>query len=227
MAQATHCKPTLEPCDDESLDVESTANRPQAFGAPITVVAVFLAAVGPARGQLVINPTFQSSITSDPNAATIEAGINAMIARLEAAISNSITVNITYGETNSGLGESSTAIGNVSYSAYRSALASQAKPSANDVSALASLPLGSSNPVNGNANVTLTAPLLRTLGFGGNVATDSTIMLNTSIMNLSRTGPQNSGFYDLQAVAGHETDEARSWRTGFSAAHDQWRSRHT
>jgi hypothetical protein len=33
-------------------------------------------------------------------------------------------------------------------------------------------------------------------------------MLNTSIMNLSRTGPQNSGFYDLQAVAGHETDEA-------------------
>ena len=41
------------------------------------------------------------------------------------------------------------------------------------------------------------------------MATDSTILLNTSIINLSRTGSQNPSFYDLQAVAGHETDE--SW----------------
>ena len=43
---------------------------------------------------------------------------------------------------------------------------------------------------------------------------DSTISLNTSLMNLSRGGPQDSSKYDLMAVTQHEIDEA----LGFGSA---------
>jgi hypothetical protein len=66
----------------------------------------------------------------------------------------------------------------------------------------------STNPVNGNANVLLTVANLRALQGGSPSGFDSTISLNTSIMNLSRTGPQNPNFFDLQAIASHEIDQA-------------------
>src|SRR5258707_434566 len=47
---------------------------------------------------LVINPTFASNITSDPNAATIEATINRAIQAYESSFSDNITVNITFQE---------------------------------------------------------------------------------------------------------------------------------
>jgi hypothetical protein len=54
----------------------------------------------------------------------------------------------------------------------------------------------------------LTLPMLRATGetaLGSNGDhVDSTIMLNTSIMNLSRTGPQDPARYDLRQVAMHE-----------------------
>ncbi len=52
---------------------------------------------------LVIKPTFDVSITSDPQAATIEATINESIAVMESCFSNPITVNILY-EEGPGLG---------------------------------------------------------------------------------------------------------------------------
>jgi hypothetical protein len=176
------------------------------------VLAVgFLNIAGLSHGQFVIVPTFDSTITSDPNAALIEAGINATIARVEAAVATPITVSIAFQETNGGLGQSSSFINNISYTAYRNALQTAQTLSANDITAIASLPPGPNNPVNGNTNVTLTTPLLRALGFNSQGNTggqpDGTISLNTSIMNLSRTGSQNPSNYDLQAVAGHEIDE--------------------
>jgi hypothetical protein len=169
-----------------------------------------LVATGSAHGQIVIVPTFASNITSDPNSAQIIAGINEMIARLQASVSSStpVTVNITYQETSSGLGGSSTAIGQVSYTNYRNALLNNQVLSANDNSAIAaSVPNQATNPVNGNANVRVTTAQARALGFSGfTVATDSTISLNTSLMYFTRGG-SHPGQYDLQAVAGHETDE--------------------
>ncbi len=162
--------------------------------------------VGNVHAGLVINATFASSITGDANASAIEAGINAAISRVQNAIASNVTVNITFQE-GGGLGGSSTYIGSIPYSAYLNALQTQQVISANDTKAIASLPAGPNNPVNGNSDVFLTTPLLRALGFSASVASDSTITLNTSIMNLSRTGAQNGSFYDLQAVAAHEIDE--------------------
>ncbi len=169
---------------------------------------------------LVIDATFDSSITSDANAATIEAAIEATILRAEADISNPITVSIDFTEMSSGLGESQTTTYSESYSSYRSLLANDQTLSTNDNTALASLPIQAANPVTGNSSsssLTIAAPLLRALAqntpgvltsngsTGGSF--DGVIGLNTSTMNLSRTGTQNADYYDLQAVAGHEIDE--------------------
>jgi hypothetical protein len=161
-----------------------------------------------ARAGLLINATFDASITSDANAAAIEAGINAAIARVQNAVASNVTANITF-QKGGGLGGSSTFYGVIPYTTYLSALQTHQVISANDATAIASLPAGPNNPANGDPlGVFLATPLLRALGFGASVPTDSTITLNTSIMNLSRTGPQNGGFYDLQAVAAHEINEA-------------------
>lgn len=178
---------------------------------PLLKILSVIAATGclSAQANLNIVPTFASNITSDPNAATIEASINTDISTIDSYIANNVTVDITFQESSSGLGSSTTYIYSPAYSSYYSALQNNQTLSAADNTAIASLPNQANNPVNGNANVTTVGPLLRALGYAANPpGPDTTISLNTSIMNLSRSGAQNSGFYDLQAVAQHEIDEA-------------------
>lgn len=175
------------------------------------LLCALTAAALPAQATLNIVPTFDSTITSDPNAATIVAGINAAIARVANNIANNTTVTITFSEMNTGLGQSSTLHYTIPYSTYYNALITGQTPSAADTTAKTSLgtpptPNGP-NPVNGDTSVFVQTSLARTLGIANYGGSDGTISLNTSIMNLSRTGLQNSSFYDLQAVVGHEIDE--------------------
>jgi hypothetical protein len=177
----------------------------------LVVLLLFAFSCLSVRANLVITPTFDASIIGNANAATIENSINAAIAQLQGAINNSITVLITFQDTNSGLGASNTSFSNLAYSTYRSDLATNQTLSANDTTALASLPPGPNNPVNGDTDVTLTLPLLRAIGeaaLGSNGGTaDSTISLNLSQMNLSRGGAQDPNKYDLEQVALHEINE--------------------
>jgi hypothetical protein len=164
---------------------------------------------------LVINPIWDSSITSDPNAATIENTINSAIAIYQADFSDPITVSIKFQETGSGLGGSSSYYATASYSFYRSVLAADAT-TANDATALAHLPNTGANPVASGANMALTTANWRALGVtvtppGGDP--DSWIFLNTSLMNLDRSSI-NPAKYDLMTVAMHEIDEA----LGFGSA---------
>ena len=167
---------------------------------------------GLAHGNLVIHATFDSTITSDPNAAIIEGTINSVIALYEASFSDPVTVTITFHETSGALGESSAYyVPGVSYSTYRAKLAAGAT-TANDTNALAHLPVGSSNPVNGNATLALNLPNGRALGFSGAEwnppagQSDGDIYLRTASMNLTRTSIDPSKF-DLFAVTAHEIDE--------------------
>ncbi len=116
------------------------------------------------QSGLVINPIFDSSITSDPQAATIEATINSAIAVYESNFSDLVTVTITFRKMANGLGASTRYYQTVLYSDYRAALVSHAT-TADDAAALAHLPAGSANPVNNNQNVNLELPLARALGF--------------------------------------------------------------
>jgi Ca2+-binding RTX toxin-like protein len=200
------------------------STAPVAFGPDL---AVPVGSAGPIAASpidapmagLVINPTFDSSITGDSNAATIEGTINAAIQAYEDTFTDPITVNIKFQE-GGGLGGSSTFFNTVSYASYHAALTSRAT-TADDASALATLPSGSTNPVNGGTNVRVATANLRALGLsGGNVPLDSTITLNTSICNLDRTGVQDSNKYDLMAVTSHEIDEALSLGSALDGLHN-------
>ena len=173
----------------------------------LAVIVIILASV-PARANLVIIPTFDSTITSDPNAAVIMNTISNVIAVYQASFSDPVTVTILFHETASGLGQSQFYINTFSYSSVRANLAAGAT-TANDAKALAHLPNTTTNPVNGSTTMTLTLPNARALGFSANTPagqTDGDIYLNTSIMNYTRTNI-NGSKYDLYAVTAHEIDE--------------------
>src|SRR5262249_14489498 len=91
-----------------------------------------------ASAGLHINPTFDVSITSDPNAAAIEATINAAIANIESQFSDPITVNITF-QKGGGLGSSSTYFATGSYASFLAALKADAK-TGDDLTAVGLLP---------------------------------------------------------------------------------------
>ncbi len=182
------------------------------------VLLLTAASMGPGAAPspgLVINPIFDFTITNDPNGATIMSTINAAVATYQSSFSDPVTVSIRFQETGSGLGASSTYYRVISYASYLTALTADAT-TANDVTALAHLPGRPNNPVNGNASMAVTTANLRALGLTANPPSgqpDSTISLNTSLMNLDRSSI-NPGKYDLLAVASHEIDEA----LGFGSA---------
>ena len=153
----------------------------------------------------VITPTFDSTITSDPNAATIETSINRVIQSFEDSFSDNITVDITFKEVTSGLGGSNTSNNSFSYTAYRAALVSHST-TADDTTALASLPTTSTTPVGGSGNTQLfiATALQKALGLASPSGSDGTIKLNTSIMNPDRTLVLDNG----DTTAGFQTSLA-------------------
>jgi hypothetical protein len=186
-----------------------------AFGFAAAVVSVT-----PAVAQLSIAATFDSSITSDPNAAAIEGTINQAIAFYQAHFSDPITVTIEFQEMNAGLGQSNTTLYGLNYSTVRAAMAGDAKD-ANDTTALANTPAGANEPVSGKTTIALTTANIKALGIGGSFPPtfssgfDGVIGLNTSLMNFTRTSIDSSK-YDLLAVAEHEIDEVLGLGSGLN-----------
>jgi hypothetical protein len=180
--------------------------RTRLVASAILLAVLGWAAAAPAFGAFVITPTFDSSITSDPNAAAIEGTINTAISIYEAKFTDPITVNIKFQEITSGLGQSSTIFFNVAYSAYLAALSADAKTS-NDTTALAHLPAGPNNPVNGNATINVTSANLRAVGITANPlgGFDGIIGLNTSIT--SPGSPGTASLFSLLVVVEHHIDE--------------------
>ncbi|MDB5389136.1 MAG: conserved repeat domain protein [Planctomycetaceae bacterium] len=170
----------------------------------------------------VIVPTFDTTITSDPNAATIISSINRTIAAYENSFTNNNTVHITFQE-GGGLGGSLTFLNNVTYTSYHAALIADAS-GADDLLALSTLPSGANQPIVGTASDTslnIPTALERTLGYsGGQVAMDGQITLNVGLMNLDRTGVQDSSKYDLMAVAAHEIDEVLGLGSGLDGSNN-------
>jgi hypothetical protein len=188
------------------------SGRSSVLARTLAVAAVMAtAAIHGQAASLVIVPTFDSTITSLAQAATIEATIKAAIATYEADITNPITVNITFKNLTSGLGTSSFNNYVVAYPTYLNALKAT-KTSPSDTTALAGLPATTTNPVNATSSVLVKSALAKALGLGTTLnlaatASDGTVGINTSVMNLSRTGTQVATKYDLQTVLMHEIDE--------------------
>jgi hypothetical protein len=175
-----------------------------------------LGAAASARA-LTIVPTFDSSITGDPNAADMEAAINAAIQVFQSNYTDNVTVRVTFvSDTSVALGQSDTFYFTVSYSSYHTALKNKAAD-ANDTNALSKLPSGSHDPVINGTQVMVTTALYRCLGLGSYTGTDSTISFNPDLINLTRPGT-NPNNYDLEEVMEHEIDEVLGASSASTAA---------
>ena len=187
-------------------------------------------AVIPAQAGLIINPTFDSSIVSDPNHLIIEGTINAAIGVFESTFSNSINVSIIFQE-GGGLGQSDVGfVYTPSYSSFYSQLvATDANPAA-----IAGLTANGGNAVNNPVTHTSSIdvksadaralgytganPLCNPIGTSGSLTCSSTnssytagstvdgiISLKTSITNPG--SPGSTLAYGLMSVTEHEIDE--------------------
>jgi hypothetical protein len=172
---------------------------------------------------LIISPTFDSSITNNPNAAAIEAMINRSIAIYESLYSDPITVFILFrysttrpngtpfGSPNL-IAVSDYVVYSPSWNTFVSALQADGK-TANDATANASLPPNalSTNIIPSSANGRAlggdTPPAMfddSTVAAGGPY--DGIVTLNSGA-GFQFVRPINSGSFDAQRLTEHEIDE--------------------
>jgi hypothetical protein len=171
---------------------------------------------------LIINPTFDSSITGNPNAAAIEAMINRAISFHEALFSDPITIQIRFRYSTTGpdghplpagaIAQSLFVIYLVPWSIYIDALRADARTS-NDTVANASLPGTALSPnirprsAGGRAVGLDTPPAMLadgTIGQGGPY--DGIVTLNSSVP-YQFTRPPSAANLDAQRSTEHEVDE--------------------
>jgi hypothetical protein len=170
------------------------------------IAILVLASAGRATSFTII-PTFDSSITSDPNAAVIEGTINTAIQTYESIFNNPVTLNITFSEMTSGLGASSFDVYQIPWSAFYTALGNET-PSPQDAIALANLPNTSVNPVTSTVDMLIKPANAAVLGIDLGLpagTSDGTVSVNTSMTTPGSSG--TSGAYSLLSVTEHEIDE--------------------
>lgn len=188
------------------------------------IFLVFFGAAIPANAGLIIDPTFDSSITTQADASAIEGAIEAAIDVFETTYSNPITVDI-YFQAGGGLGESQFYWYTANYQTFYNQLVStDANPAA--IAGLAANGGNSANnPITGTSEIDIKSADARALGFDappgciptgsagnknctqgtGADAVDGIISLNTSITFPPQS--ESGSTYDLTSVAEHEIDE--------------------
>src|SRR5437868_647597 len=170
---------------------------------------------------LVIVPTFDSTITSDPRSSAIQAMIISAIQRYQTLFSDPITVSIRFRYSGYHLegdpmgtliGASNSGIHQLDWNTYITALKADGK-TANDMSANATLPTSALSPImltnsaNGRAVGLNTPPVMfgdGSLGIGGPY--DGIITIN-SLKPVQFTRPVSPGNFDGQMFTEHEIDE--------------------
>jgi hypothetical protein len=176
-----------------------------------------------AGSGFVISPTFDSSITNNPNAAAIEAMINGAVAIYESLFSDPITVSIFFRYSTkqpngmpfaspSRIAQSNYVVYSPSWNTYISALRADAK-TADDAAANASLPPNalSANIIPSSANGRAlggdTPPAMfadSSVAVGGPY--DGIVTLN-SAAPYQFVRPSNGNNFDAQTAVEHEIDE--------------------
>src|SRR6478672_4566617 len=170
---------------------------------------------------LVIVPTFDSTITSDPRSSAIQAMIISAIQKYQTLFSDPITVSIRFRYSGHHLegdpmgtliGASNSGIHQLDWNTYITALKADGK-TANDMSANATLPTSALSPIMltnsalGRAVGLNTPPVMfadGSLGAGGPY--DGIITIN-SAYPVQFTRPVSAGNFDAEMFTEHEIDE--------------------
>jgi hypothetical protein len=171
---------------------------------------------------LVINATFDSSITSDPNSAAIQSAINQVIVRYQSLFSDPITVSILFRYSNTAPNGTPLASGGISqsffvfyvipWSAYITALQADAK-TANDAAANANLPATALSTnmrpscADGRAVGLDTPPAMFANGSVGSGGPYDGIVTLNSAQPFQFTRPTGGSNFDALRSIEHEMDE--------------------
>lgn len=169
------------------------------------ILSALFAGASTAQAEFKIVPTYDSSINNLWNATQVKTVINDAIKFYQSKLTDNITVNITFQNMTSGLGQSQKPIYSIAYANYLTALTKDST-TANDTTALSHLPTTFLDPVTGQSQMFIAQANLKALGFKVGAGTDGIIGLNTSLMFTSTIGV-NPGKYDMYAVIAHEVDE--------------------
>lgn len=197
------------------------------FGFALPTLLALIVAGLPAHANLIITPTFDSSITGDPDAASIESTIGAAISVFESIYTNPIDVLI-YFQEGSALGESNFEYSTISYNTFYSDLVNTNANAAAIAGLTRNGGSGFLNPVTFTPQIDIKSANARALGItsgagssdciptglagsmtcsfgGGGAAVDGIISLNTSATY--PPGSNNGSNYGLMSTVEHEIDE--------------------
>jgi len=199
-------------------------HRTVAWQASIPALLALIAVSAPAHA-LIINPIFESSITTNADAAELEGAIVSAIATEEGLYNNNATINykFAYGPLAGAILESTTGTDPSpfpTYSAYVSALATDlaANPS-NSVLATAITNLPKGNDANGSAPIAVSYGQTLLLDKYGLAAPTVTFVPTTTINSLNNNAfsrPVPSSEFDLIGGLEHEINEVLGGANGGS-----------
>src|SRR6185437_3237988 len=197
------------------------------YSSAFSCVLLMSRAAVPSRANMLIVPTYDTTIASDTNHVAIENIIQQAIDVYDSTFGNNLTATIYFSEMPGGLGLSDTAFYTNSYSTFHTDLQSvNANPSA--IAGLnANGGNSATNPVTGSSTIDVKSANGRAVGISGDAAAcvptfNATFQTNVcSIgssgaydgvigLNTSFTFPPNSNdgsHYDLLSVVEHEIDE--------------------
>jgi len=185
-----------------------SAGEGMKFSITVLSMLVAVALLGAGRAHaLTISASYDSTVTSLSNAASVESAFAYAAQQFEDAFSDPITINITVSASTgtSVFGESLTNFQSSTYSQVRSSLISDATTT-DDTTADASL--GSSNPTGGNMYLSFAEAKALGLRSATNSSSDGTFTFGTGY---SYTFDPNhravSGEYDFIGIAEHEISE--------------------
>jgi hypothetical protein len=177
-----------------------------------------LSVVAPAHA-LVINTTYDSTVTSLANSAQVQSAFNYAASQYQGLFTDPITINITVSAGTTGLGGSSSAlVGYFSYAQIRNALIADAK-SANDISGIATLPLTDPTGAQAGSGWATTRAQAKALGLIGSSATsDGTFTFNSTLgYSFDPNNRAVSGKFDFIGTAEHEISEIMGRIPGLGA----------
>jgi len=173
--------------------------------------------INPTTG-LIINPTFDGTITGNANSAAIQAAINQAVSILQAQFADRLTVSILFryssisptGQPIGGLAQSTFPIYPIAWNNYRQSLVSDAR-TANDTIAIASLPAtpATNNIIVSSANgrsLGLNTPGTMNSSGGSTGGTFDGIVTINSTQSFSFVRPPGGRFDAIRATQ-HEIDE--------------------
>ncbi len=190
------------------------------------LITVAVLCCGTSANALVIDPIFDTSITSLANAATVEASVNAVVGQFEASFSTPVTVKIgvSWGRINGSAlpsgdisASQSTLTGPFRYSDIVGAFQDDAAENPNDSNAvLAAANLPKLSPA-GSLYYEMPYAQAQALGFlPASISPDSGYIgfSSTTKWDFDPTNGVGTGYYDFQGAVAHEISEVLGRVTG-------------